>query len=192
MTQHHKNLLVLSGEEQPVSSGRILSGSTYPHMKFEKDTWRKKKFFEQAKKYFDENNDVGIWQTVKEVWIDFAISTKTERVRMKKQGRLNTDYLLSLAKDNCPCCGRAMWYGRVHNFVEGYEKPSIDRIDPRGGYVNENVWIICNKCNTKKNDASSPMELINLGLAWYNKDKEKLSKYAEFANEIPSLEKFLL
>ena len=61
MTQHHKNLLVFSGEEQPVSSGRILSGSTYPHMKFEKDTWRKKKFFEQAKKYFDENNKWFVW-----------------------------------------------------------------------------------------------------------------------------------
>jgi len=192
MTQHHKNILVLSGNENPVSIGRILSGSKYPSMIFEKDTWRKKKFFEEAKNHFDNGNEIGIWNTVKKVWIDFNISTKTERVRMKKQGRLTPEYILTLASDNCPCCDRAMWYGRVHNFVEGYSQPSLDRIDPKGGYVNENVWIICKKCNTKKNDASSPMELINLGLAWYNKDKEKLAKYREFASEIPSLEQFLV
>ncbi len=192
MTQHHKNLLVLSGEERPVSSGRILSGSTYPYMKFEKDTWRKKNLFEEAKKYHDTGDEVGVWNAVKKVWIEYIISIRPDRVRMRKQGRLNPDYLLTLAEDNCPCCGRVMWYGRVHNFVEGYEKPSLDRIDSNGGYDNENIWIICNKCNTKKNDASSPMELIKIGLAWDKKDKEKLSKYAEFASQIPSLEKFLV
>ncbi len=191
MAHHHKNLLVLSGTEKPVSVGRILSGSTYPYMHFERDTWRKKTFFDEAVIAHQNDDEETLWKIVKKVWVEFNISTNTERVRMRKQGRLNLDYVLSLCEDNCPCCGRAMWYGRVHNFVEGYQKPSLDRIDPQGGYVNENVWIICNKCNTKKNDSSNPMELINLGMAWYNQEKKKLAKYSEFASEIPSLEKFL-
>ena len=192
MTQHHKNLFVLSGQELHPSKGRILSGSSYPHMEFEKDTWRKKNLFEEAKKYFDAGDEVGVWNVVKKVWIDFNISTQTERVRMRKQGRLSPEYLLSLAENNCPCCGRAMWYGRVHNFVEGYEKPSLDRIDSDGGYVDENVWIICNKCNTRKSDASSPRELIQLGLAWEAQDKKKLDKYKEYCEGFPSLEKFFI
>ena len=190
MAHHHKNLLVLTGHENPTSIGRILSGSTYPYMHFEKDTWRRRSYFEEAKQAFDHDDEQTVWNVVKKVWVDFNISTITERVRMRKQGRLNIDYVLSLCEDNCPCCGRALWYGRVHNFVEGYQKPSLDRIDPNGGYVNENVWVICNKCNTKKNDSSNPMELINLGLAWYNQEKKKLSKYSEYTSEIPSLEKF--
>lgn len=190
MTRHHKNLLVISGQEKPVSMGRILSGSTYPYMQFEKDTWRKTTYFEEAKTAFQNGDDKTIWEVVKKVWVDFNISTNSERVRMKKQGRLNIDYISSLCHDNCPCCGRAMWYGRVHNFVEGYQKPSLDRIDPAGGYIDENVWIICNKCNTKKNDSSNPMELINLALSWYDIERKKLAKYSEFISEIPSLEKF--
>ena len=135
MTRHHKNLLVISGQEKPVSMGRIISGSTYPYMQFEKDTWRKTTYFEEAKTAFQNGDDKTILEVVKKVWVDFNISTNSERVRMKKQGRLNIDYIRSLCHDNCPCCGRAMWYGRVHNFVEGYQKPSLDRIDPAGGYI---------------------------------------------------------
>jgi hypothetical protein len=190
MSQHHKNLLVLSGHEKPVSIGRILSGSTYPYMQFEKDTWRKKTYFEEAKIAFEKDDDKSIWQIVKKVWVDFNISTRSERVRMTKQGRLNPEYLLSLCKDNCPCCGRAMWYGRVHNFVEGYQKPSLDRLDPAGGYVNENVWIICLSCNTKKNNSQNPMELVKLALAWHKMMKSKLEEYDEYVKEFPSLEGF--
>ena len=192
MTQHHKNLFVLSGQELHPSKGRILSGSTYPHMEFESDTWRKTSLFEEAKKYYDMGDGVGVWEVVKKVWIDYIISIQKDRVRMRKQGRLNPDYLLRLAEDNCPCCGGAMWYGRVHNMVKGYEQPSLDRIDSKGGYVNENIWIICKKCNTRKNDASSPRELIQLGLAWHAQDKKKLDKYKEYCEEFPSLEKFFI
>ena len=78
------------------------------------------------------------------------------------------------------------------NFVEGYEKPSLDRIDSDGGYVDENIWIICTKCNTKKSDASSPRELIQIGLAWEAQDKKKLDKYKEYCEGFPSLEKFFI
>jgi len=190
MTQHHKNVLVLSGHTKPKSKGRILSGSEYPYMFFEKDTWRKQVFFQEAKNLFDKNDDRGIWEVVKKVWINYIISADSERTRMSKQGRLNPDYLYSLCEDNCPCCGRAIWYGRVHNFVEGYEKPSLDRLNPKGGYVNENVWVICNSCNTKKNNSQSPMELINLALAWHKKSTEGLKKYEKYKNDFPSLTPF--
>lgn len=190
MTQHHKNVLVLSGQNKPKSKGRILSGSEYPYIFFEKDTWRKQSFFQEAKNAFDRNDEIGVWNVVKKVWVDYIISSDHERVRMRKQGRLNPEYLLSLCKDNCPCCGRAIWYGRVHNFVDGYEKPSLDRLDPKGGYTTKNTWVICNSCNTKKNNSQSPMELIKLGLAWHNRIKEGLEQYKKYEEEFPSLSAF--
>ena len=190
MTQHHKNVLVLSGQQKPKSKGRILSGSEYPYMSFEKDTWRKQSFFQEAKNAYDRDDERDVWNVVKKVWINYIISTIHERVRMNKQGRLDPEYLLSLCEDNCPCCGRAMWYGRVHNFVNGYEKPSLDRLDPKGGYTTKNTWVICNSCNTKKNNSQSPIELIQLGLAWHNRIKEGLKQYEKYEEEFPSLSAF--
>ena len=137
MAEHHKNLSVLSGDVEPRTGGRVLKGAKYPYMVFDGDTWRKKAFFEEAKVAHDNNDSEGIWTAVKKVWIDFNISTKSERVRMRKQGRLNPEYMLSLAEDNCPCCGKAVWYGRCNNMVKGYQQPSLDRIDPDGGYIDE-------------------------------------------------------
>jgi len=190
MAEHHKNLSVLSGDVEPRTGGRVLKGAKYPYMVFDGDTWRKKAFFEEAKVAYDNKDSEGIWTAVKKVWIDFNISTKSERVRMRKQGRLNTEYMLSLAEDNCPCCGKAVWYGRCNNMVKGYQQPSLDRIDPDGGYIDENVWIICKKCNTRKSDAKRPEDLIKLGLAWYNIEKERLSKYKKYTKDIPELTKF--
>jgi hypothetical protein len=169
---------------------KTLKGSTYPYMTFHGDTWRKKSFFEEAVKYVKEDDEEQLWQVIKKVWIDFNLSTDPERTRMKKQGRLTTDYLLSLAQDNCPCCGSAMWYGRVYNMVEGYRKPSLDRMDPDGGYVNENVWIICNVCNTRKNNSKAPLDLVKIAVAWREQEIKALEKYKKYAKDLPSLEKF--
>lgn len=174
----------------PKIGKKTLKGSTYPYMFFERDTWRKKIFFEEAVKCVKEEDEEGLWSVVKKVWIDFNISTVSERVRMKKQGRLTTEYMLSLAQDSCPCCGSAMWYGRVYNMVEGYRKPSLDRLDPESGYVNQNIWIICNVCNTRKNNARNPIELIKIGLAWRKQEEKALEEYKKYIKEIPTLETF--
>jgi hypothetical protein len=174
-----------------MTTRRKLKGSQYPHMEFDGDTWRKKSFFKEALDAHQNNDSDAVWKIVKRVWIDFIISIDSERVRMRQQNRLTSDYLEKIAHDNCPCCGSAMWYGRVHNFVEGYRKPSLDRINKDGGYINENVWIICNKCNTRKSDATNPLELIQLGLVWYNQEKKKLDEYKQYLSEIPSLSQYL-
>jgi len=174
----------------PKIGKKTLKGSTYPYMTFHGDTWRKKSFFEEAVNCVKDNDEEKLWQVIKKVWIDFNISTQSERTRMKMQRRLTTEYMLSLAHDNCPCCGNAMWYGRVHNMVEGYRKPSLDRMDPEGGYVNENVWIICNTCNTRKNNAKTPLELIKIALAWREQEVKGLQKYEEYKKDLPSLDKF--
>lgn len=176
----------------PKIGQKTLKGSTYPYMVFHGDTWRKKAFFEEAVKYVKEGNEEQLWQVIKKVWIDFNLSTSSERTRMRKQNRLSPDYLLSLAEDNCPCCGSAMWYGRVWNMVKGYRKPSLDRMDPDAGYVNENVWIICKDCNTRKNNSKTPLELIKIAFAWKEQETKALKRYEKYKNDFPGidLEKF--
>jgi hypothetical protein len=44
--------------------------------------------------------------------------------------------------DTCPLLGTPM------------ESPSLDRIDSTKGYVKGNVWVISNRANTLKNDAT--------------------------------------
>jgi hypothetical protein len=40
------------------------------------------------------------------------------------------------------------------------DSPSIDRIDPRLGYVPGNVWIICNRANRIKGDGTAREHLL--------------------------------
>ena len=189
-TKHHKNVSVLSGDVEPRTGGRVLNGAKYPHMVFDGDTWRKKDFFEEAKVAYENGDSEGVLRAVKKVWIDFNISIKPQRVRMRNLGRLSRDYMLSLAVDNCPCCGKSMWYGRCNNMVKGYQQPSLDQMTPRGGYVNENIWIICKKCNMRKNDAQSPRELAKIALAWYNMENEGSNKCKEYMEDVPQLTEF--
>ena len=42
--------------------------------------------------------------------------------------------------------------------------PSLDRIDPKKGYVKGNVWIISHRANRIKNDATAE-EIIKIGMA---------------------------
>jgi hypothetical protein len=44
--------------------------------------------------------------------------------------------------DTCPLLGTPM------------ESPSLDRINPSKGYIKGNVWVISNRANTLKNDAT--------------------------------------
>ena len=158
-----------------------LKGSDFPFMEYHGDTWRKQKFFKEA---VDCYNDAGkkisedFMRIIKKVWVDFNISIVSERVRMRKLGLLNPEYILNeLATDTCRCCGRVLWYGRVRNMVEGYAKPSLDRMNNEHGYRDDNVWIICNNCNKKKNDALSPSELYRIAAEW---DKEMSTRTEDY------------
>ena len=65
----------------------------------------------------------------------------------------------ALCKPNCPCCGSKLDYGlgKNNHGKQDYETPSTDHIKPRssGGENNiENLWVICERCNRFKNNAT--------------------------------------
>ena len=41
-------------------------------------------------------------------------------------------------------------------------KPSIDKLDPDGGYTDDNTWVICTTCNTMKQNATTPDRLRSI------------------------------
>jgi len=66
---------------------------------------------------------------------------------------------LELCKETCSCCGSPLDYGIGKNNHGKLDEntPSTDHKIPRSkGGANdiENLWIICNKCNTLKNNAT--------------------------------------
>lgn len=71
------------------------------------------------------------------------------------------DYEPYLAKclKHCPCCGSELDYGlgkNNHNKKDS-ETPSTDHIIPQsygGGNNIDNLWIICERCNRFKNNAT--------------------------------------
>jgi 5-methylcytosine-specific restriction endonuclease McrA len=73
----------------------------------------------------------------------------------------NVDYDLYLEKCNslCSCCGSKLDYGigKNNNGKLDQNTPSTDHKIPRskGGTDDiNNLWIICNKCNTLKNNST--------------------------------------
>lgn len=56
----------------------------------------------------------------------------------------------------CPLLGVILTFGNTHSNKRC--SPSLDRKDPAKGYVKGNVWVISNRANTIKNDAT-PEEL---------------------------------
>ena len=66
---------------------------------------------------------------------------------------------LALCKPQCPCCNSTLNYGLGKNNPgkKDYETPSTDHIIPQsyGGTDSlDNFWIICERCNRFKNNAT--------------------------------------
>lgn len=68
-------------------------------------------------------------------------------------------YLLEwlLRQPVCECCSMKFEVQRKlsGNFSPSDRSPSIDRIDPKRGYVVGNVALICWRCNNLKRDATA-------------------------------------
>src|SRR5262249_46500079 len=69
----------------------------------------------------------------------------------------------ALHRPDCACCGTAL----VFMAKRGRQGPlgtsaSIDRIDPRGGYVRGNLGLLCNDCNGTKRNIAEPARLRSL------------------------------
>lgn len=75
-----------------------------------------------------------------------------DRVRSRAK-ILKVDFNLSLEDikipEYCPILGVKIQYDH-----KKATSPSLDRIDPLGGYTKDNVQIICNKANMMKNNAT--------------------------------------
>ena len=60
--------------------------------------------------------------------------------------------------DTCPLLGIKI---ESNNFRNSPNNPSLDKIIPEKGYIKGNVWVISNRANTLKNDASiQELELL--------------------------------
>ena len=60
--------------------------------------------------------------------------------------------------DTCPLLGIKI---ESNNFRNSPNNPSLDKIIPEKGYIKGNVWVISNRANTLKNDASlQALELL--------------------------------
>jgi len=68
-----------------------------------------------------------------------------------KNKNLNFDIQIEDIKipTECPILGVKLEYGGGDN------GPSLDRIDPNGGYTVDNIWVISAKANRIKNDATA-------------------------------------
>ena len=164
MKKDLNNLFYLSGMEPEPN----YYSQDFPSEYFDGDTWRKKEYFEAFWKYYPHDITLAM-EIIKKVWVNHALNYPT-RVPFKKTRELTEEYVLSKCVDNCPMCNKKMWYGRCVNGINDVEaNPSIDRLIPKtngGKYVDGNVWIICKKCNTYKNDQISPEQMKSAAAAW--------------------------
>lgn len=87
------------------------------------------------------------------------------KVRAKEKGcplDIDIQYVASLYVDKCPLLGIDLSWGNSGMAIAN--SPSLDKIDPRLGYVHGNVWIISHRANTIKSDAT-PQELLAIANA---------------------------
>lgn len=64
--------------------------------------------------------------------------------------------------DNCPVCDRPLIRGAGRG-GKGPSSPSLDMWDPTLGYTPGNTWIICDRCNMRKQDMSGE---DHIALGW--------------------------
>lgn len=88
------------------------------------------------------------------MWVMYAIARAKRRAKVKNLPYdLTTDHIHSIITDNCPIFNIPFLFSG--NVTCCDNSPSIDRIDPKKGYVCGNVAIISVKANNIKNAYSS-------------------------------------
>ena len=88
------------------------------------------------------------------------------KYRTKKhniQLNVSVEYLVSIAPDKCPVFGTTLsWCERKGKVT--HNSPSLDRIDPKQGYVEGNIQWLSNLANTMKQNATK--EQLHLFADW--------------------------
>lgn len=97
---------------------------------------RKDRNRENSKDYYHKRPDVGMWSRAK---------------KRAKEKSIGFDIEVSdvVIPKNCPLLGIEL------SVSSGNSKdcsPSLDRIDPKLGYIKGNIWVISHKANTVKSD----------------------------------------
>jgi len=99
------------------------------------------------------------WEKQNPVKMQTAYMTCSARYRAKSRGlkfNIDTDYVRSLVTSHCPVLGVPLEWSCCRDTTGRPlpNSPSLDRIDPSKGYVRGNVWIISNKANIIKSNAT--------------------------------------
>jgi hypothetical protein len=144
---------------------------------------RKEKLKENARQYYHER--------YKQKWADASEEAKAERRKkcneqaaktkpwLTRRQRRPAAYLFNIAKQRCKRTGTEFTI-TVHDIhvpeicpllgvaLDPYAEsvdvhPSLDRIDPKKGYIPGNVWVVSHRANRIKSDANFD-ELIRIGL----------------------------
>jgi hypothetical protein len=154
-----------------MENGGYISKPQFPFLAYHGDTWRKRVFFNEFMYEYEAGNKEAYMKVLKKVWCEHNTSCRKDR------RQLNLEILLEKCTDRCRCCGTEMWYGRCNNSTEEVKsrdvKPSIDRLNPNGGYTDANTWIICTTCNTHKNNAGAPERLERIAEEWRMANADK-------------------
>ena len=90
-----------------------------------------------------------------------AVMWRSARLRALRKGlefTIEKDDIV--VPDRCPLLDVPLVNG--NGIKNRADSPSLDRIDPSKGYVKGNVWVISNRANQIKNDATAE-ELIRIG-----------------------------
>jgi hypothetical protein len=97
----------------------------------------------------------GCWQNKwdrKRGWDNRSGILSRAKYRAKQKG---LDFNITkediIIPDKCPLLGITLI---KNSDIQQGNSPSLDRIDPTKGYIKGNVWVISNRANTLKNDAS--------------------------------------
>lgn len=84
---------------------------------------------------------------------------------------ITTDYLSSIAPHNCEILGIKLKYG---GGIKTKASASLDRMNPKFGYIIGNVQIISNLANMMKNEASS--DELSMFAEWVMRSHDKRFK----------------
>lgn len=117
-----------------------------------------------------------------EYWI--KVSTREGRMRHVLVGvkarakRQGIDFSITLADilplpDTCPILGIPIAYNGPKK-RRGYldDSPSVDRVNPKLGYIRGNVWIISARANVIKNDGTAEdHERIAAWMRWWGQSR---------------------
>ncbi len=87
-------------------------------------------------------------------WVVSAVGGARQRSKQRDyEFNITNEYVMSITPDICPVFGTTFTF--VGLIKQQPCSPSLDRLDPNGGYVVGNVAVISMKANSIKSDATT-------------------------------------